>query len=259
MALGWRPLLAILSLAFFMLGMVGCELDECTDDPTTEENECSDIFVPGLSGGEVEVEGEESTEEVEEVEEEVDCSGDGYCNFQCVDVNGTPQDIDCNPNVPNKAPSGQKTELCDCDYWGFVCEAATPCSMKKCDCDPDCNDPEGLMTPCGAGDFHCDTYCPEDVDPDCLNKTKSEGNGKYCGGGGGGGSEEESDEGGDPGCDQNPGICDAEAGTANACSGDPDCDDFTNACEGDGVCDTKCTGGADPDCEEGGDDDEDGA
>ena len=232
----------------------GCGLSECTDDPTTAEDECAEVYIlPGEDGEpETREEGGESS-----AEEEFGCELDGMCNFLCVDVEGTPQDPDCNPNVPGKGESAQQNPSCDCDYWGFVCEAASQCSSTACDCDPDCAHPTETIEPCGA-DLHCDTWCPTGTDWDCANLSED---GKYCAAPGdesGGEPEPEepesmNEEGGDErtdSCDESVGFCDAVEGTVEACPVDPDCDGILFfPCEGDGYCDGKCADGSDPDCE----------
>ena len=181
MALKSKWLRTFIAIAFLGCGSLGCELDECTDDPATEENECADIFAPVSETGAGEEAGDTDVPE---------CAQDGYCDFACVDEEGAPQDADCNPNVPGLASEGQVSQDCDCDYWGFVCETAEPCSIEPCDCDPDCNHPDGSMGPCAAGDAYCDSNCPVDVDPDCLGRERSQGNGQYCEDGEPGGSGE---------------------------------------------------------------------
>jgi len=239
MTLKWNT---IMVLAFTMgLGLfsLGCELDECTDDPETEVDECADIFSVLNPGQGL----EEEEEEELDPDEEIGCEVDGFCNSICATVNGTPTDDDCNPNVPGIATSGSQSDSCDCDWWGFVCEAANKCDSTVCECDPDCNHPDMTMVACGI-DNHCDTYCPTDLDSNCLNEPEK--NGKYCGGGGGEGGSGE--EGGQESCDMEPDNCDAVPGTADPCPEDDYCDDFDLACEGDDWCDDKCAAGADPDC-----------
>jgi hypothetical protein len=73
-------------------------------------------------------------------------------------------------------------DTCDYNYGQdathpAVCEVMFRCSDLPCFCDPDCFDTENAV--CTADD-HCDTWCPTDIDPDCVGKTKEEGNGKYC-------------------------------------------------------------------------------
>ncbi|MBN1944510.1 MAG: DUF2817 domain-containing protein [Bradymonadales bacterium] len=71
------------------------------------------------------------------------CSMDGHCDTWC------PTDTD--PDCP-----------CSCNFNEY-CEAAARGSAETCRCDPNCQDGQ---TACSADD-HCDTWCPEGVDPDC--------------------------------------------------------------------------------------------
>ena len=168
------------------------------------------------------------------------CVADAWCNPGCYDVNiQLPTDPDCNPNVPenaDKADNDTSPNNCDCDYWGFVCEAAAHCSNLPCECDNDCNYPDGMVAACNS-DGHCDSWCVTNYDPDCVGNTEK--NGKYCDEGGGGENLS---------CDQNFGQCDADFGNAQECAADPDCDGLDLPCEADDWCDTKCPAGADSDC-----------
>ena len=174
------------------------------------------------------------------------CEADGYCNPHCVDEEGTPTDEDCNPVTPLNSEDSSKSDTCDCDYWGFVCEAAAKCSTHPCPCDPDCAGSVGHdeilvgeIAACNA-DEHCDSWCPTGADPDCEGH---EWDGKQCdtptpAGPSFGLSE----------CDYFSQICDASADGTAECADDPDCDGETSACSQDGACDIKCAEGADPDC-----------
>lgn len=234
MTLKWKALVSAVLFAGMTVTLAGCELDECTDDLDTVEDECADLFAVD---DDAIVEGEEEGDEVAiDPDEAIGCGSDGFCNAICADDAGDPTDSDCNPTIPGNAESGDNDwSSCECDYWGFVCEAASKCSIAACDCDPDCLHPEQTLPACNI-DGHCDSWCPTDTDPDCLND--SEKNGKHCG----------SDDPEVVKCDVKVDNCDASPGTADACPDDPACDDFDLPCEGDGWCDDKCVEGADPDC-----------
>jgi hypothetical protein len=71
------------------------------------------------------------------------CGADGHCDSWCpVD-----EDPDCG---------------CACDFNEY-CEAEAMDSSTTCDCDPDCEPNEYAC----SDDGHCDSYCPDGVDPDC--------------------------------------------------------------------------------------------
>lgn len=75
------------------------------------------------------------------------CSSDDHCDTFCPD--GEDPDCDDEPE-------------CSCDYYGGICEAAEEGSTDNCACDADC---DGAFA-CKFDD-HCDTWCPDGVDPDC--------------------------------------------------------------------------------------------
>jgi hypothetical protein len=130
-----------------------------------------------------------------------DCTSDSWCNPDCA----TGNDPDCQSE-------------CSCDYNEF-CEAAAKGSSSTCTCDTDC---AGGKSACSA-DYHCDTFCPTGVDPDCVEECS---------------------------CDNTDGVC--EPATKNDPAMTPcDCDDdcvLSEPCDIDGHCDTWCPAGEDPDC-----------
>jgi hypothetical protein len=75
----------------------------------------------------------------------LDCTDDGVCESRCS------EDPDC-------------FLACPCDYNDGLCEPLEDPSVLRCACDPECR---GSGRPCLA-DGHCDSWCPEGVDPDCL-------------------------------------------------------------------------------------------
>jgi len=135
------------------------------------------------------------------------CGTDGSCDTYCP----SGSDPDCAPPPPAE---------CACDYYRNVCEARSRGSSDVCACDPDC---AGGRSAC-SDDGHCDTFCPDGVDPDCSTEPTCS-------------------------CDYNPGICEAARRNSNeTCGCDPDCEG-TAPCKADGHCDTWCPEGEDPDCD----------
>ncbi len=228
------------ALAIAALSLVGCELDQTNGDATDGSTGAADAGATdgGAAAG-------DAAGGADGGAAEIGCEQDGYCNPNCWDAAANlATDPDCTalcqPQTDQSCSAADSN--CACNYYNFVCEAGEKCSMTPCNCDPDCNYPgEGLTQPC-APDGRCDSWCPKGADPDCAGSDKD---GKYCGGGGNGGGG----GGGNASCDETPGNCDAQPGTANDCASDLDCDGLDVACESDTWCDPKCPVGTDPDCQ----------
>ena len=102
-----------------------------------------------------------------------------------------------------------------CDYNNGICEPkldykSSGCmdDVEACPIDEDCTVSQG---PCES-DSHCDTWCPEGLDPDC-----------------------------DCSCDSLPSICDSNGeGRGEACACDPDCSGQAEPCALDTYCDVNC-------------------
>lgn len=241
----WNSILFVSVLCLSGFGFVGCELDEDDEDATSGTESSGTESSEEGTGGTDSVCGDGVCDSDETFSscpddcpddvtgpsecEGLGCGADGICCFDCVDGCSV-SDPDCNPTLPGCSDSGDNDAApngCNCDYWGTVCEAEAKCTANVCDCDADC----GLTgaDACVAVDGHCDTFCPEDGDPNCAG---SSDDGKFCQ---------------DPSCDQTANNCDANFSGSADCSDDPDCDGIDLSCEGDGFCDSKC-GDADPDC-----------
>lgn len=129
------------------------------------------------------------------------CADDGFCDDSCPEGS----DLNCD---------------CSCDFNDNVCESRARDTVETCACDFDCQNGE---TACGD-DNHCDTFCPDGTDPDCVTAPV------------------------DCRCDYNAGICEvASRGSTTECDCDEDCAG-TDPCKSDGHCDTWCPAGFDPDC-----------
>ena len=231
----------------------GCGLSECTDDPTTAEDECAEVYIlPGEDGEpETREEGGESS-----AEEEFGCELDGMCNFLCVDVEGTPRIRTAIPMCRERVSRLSRThraiattgDLCVRQPVNVPALRATaipivPILRKPLSrVGPTCIATRGAPPePIGTVQIyprtestvrHLETRAgeAEPEEPESMNEE---------------GGDERTDS-----CDESVGFCDAVEGTVEACPVDPDCDGILFfPCEGDGYCDGKCADGSDPDCE----------
>lgn len=191
MKLNWMSVWMLALGLTLSIGVVGCEVDEddedattegTTEDPTTEGTEA-------VCGDGVCDEGEDETScaddcVVQTCDDAIGCGQDGICCDFCEDENNNVTDPDCNTTTPINSDSGTASTSandCDCDFWGFICEAADQCSAVQCSCDVDCASPDSSGTTkvaCSQDEFvHCDTFCPTGSDPDCAG---TEDDGKFC-------------------------------------------------------------------------------
>ncbi|MBN1945924.1 MAG: hypothetical protein JW797_09615 [Bradymonadales bacterium] len=152
-----------------------------------------------------------------------DSAADCTCDPDCTTTaHACVNDAYCDPWCP--PPSG--TGECDCDYYENVCEAGARESTDLCPCDVDCDSMDPDCSGACVADTHCDTWCPDDEDPDCE---------ETCG------------------CDYFNGICEPEVdGSDRACACDEDCSGGEDPCQADDHCDNWCDPGGickDIDCQ----------
>jgi tartrate-resistant acid phosphatase type 5 len=93
------------------------------------------------------------------------CGADGFCDQLCS------ADVDC--EAVSCLEDGQCERTCSddpdcwgtcaCDYYPGICEVIENPSSVKCGCDPAC----AADAQACVADEHCDTWCPDGVDPDC--------------------------------------------------------------------------------------------
>ena len=170
------------------------------------------------------------------------CAEDDLCDDWCP----AGADLDCGAvEVCDPAlwyDEDCKDPDCACDYHDAICEigAKDDPNLKPCFCDEDC----GVTDEACSADEHCDTWCPDQTDPDCGAAPDCDPLALYD-------ADCKSD---DCACDYFDAVCeieDVDHPDQKPCFCDVDCGDGDAPCGGDGHCDSWCLDGADPDCDAG--------
>lgn len=146
----------------------GCGLAECTDDPTTVEDECAAVIIQPGVGETTAVDTAASFEEGEEnLQCDTECPDDAAVD--CADISSSESACDEEADLLAEEDESEGTEVAEsgvsCDAEVGLCDAQEG-TVDGCPEDPDCDG--GLSSPCQA-DGYCDLKCAEDSDPDCAD------------------------------------------------------------------------------------------
>ncbi len=145
----------------------GCGLAECTDDPTTVEDECAAVIIQPGDGENTSVDTAASSEEDgEDLQCDAECPDDpgGDCADASNSESACNGETDLLAGVDESEDTEEAGSGVSCDSEVGLCDAQEG-TVDACPEDPDCDG--GLSSPCQA-DGYCDLKCAEDSDPDCA-------------------------------------------------------------------------------------------